>query len=98
MVRQWQEFFYDKRYAATPMKNPDFVKLAEAHGLLGLRVEKRSEIAEVVSRARSASETVVIDFRVEKEDTVYPMVAPGQSIGDMIRRPLPAFAGQETEW
>src|SRR3990172_7038644 len=98
MVRQWQEFFYDKRYAATPMKNPDFVKLAEAHGLLGLRVEKRSEIADVVSRARSASGTVVIDFRVEKEDTVYPMVAPGQSIGDMIRRPLPALAGQETEW
>jgi acetolactate synthase-1/2/3 large subunit len=98
MVRQWQEFFYDKRYAATPMKNPDFVKLAEAHGLLGLRVEKRSEIADVVSRARSASETVVIDFRVEKEDTVYPMVAPGKSIADMIRRPLPALAGQETEW
>ena len=98
MVRQWQEFFYEKRYAATPMKNPDFVKLAEAHGLLGLRVEKRSEIAEVVSRARSAKETVVIDFRVEKEDTVYPMVAPGKSITDMIRRPLPALAGQETEW
>jgi len=98
MVRQWQEFFYDKRYAATPMKNPDFVKLAEAHGLLGLRVEKRSEIAETVSRARGSSETVVIDFRVEKEDTVYPMVAPGKSIADMIRRPLPALAGQETEW
>ncbi len=98
MVRQWQEFFYEKRYAATPMKNRDFVKLAEAHGLLGLRVEKRSEIAEVVSRARSAKETVVIDFRVEKEDTVYPMVAPGKSITDMIRRPIPALAGQETEW
>jgi acetolactate synthase-1/2/3 large subunit len=98
MVRQWQEFFYDKRYAATPMRNPDFVKLAEAHGLLGLRVEKRSEIEETVSRARSSSGTVVIDFRVEQEDTVYPMVAPGKSIGDMIRRPLPAFAGQETEW
>ena len=98
MVRQWQEFFYDKRYAATPMRNPDFVKLAEAHGLLGLRVEKRSEIEEVVSRARASSETVVIDFRVEKEDTVYPMVAPGKSITDMIRRPLPALAGQETEW
>jgi acetolactate synthase-1/2/3 large subunit len=98
MVRQWQEFFYDKRYAATPMKNPDFVKLAEAHGLLGLRVEKRSEIPDVVARARAASGSVVIDFRVEKEDTVYPMVAPGKSIGDMIRRPIPAFAGQETEW
>jgi acetolactate synthase-1/2/3 large subunit len=98
MVRQWQEFFYEKRYAATPMKNPDFVKLAEAHGLMGLRVEKRSEIAGVVSRARSASETVVLDFRVEREDTVYPMVAPGKSITEMIRRPLPALAGQETEW
>jgi acetolactate synthase-1/2/3 large subunit len=98
MVRQWQEFFYDKRYAATPMKNPDFVKLAEAHGLLGLRVEKRADIGEAVSRARNASGTVVIDFHVEKEDTVYPMVAPGKSISDMIRRPLPAFAGQETEW
>ncbi len=98
MVRQWQEFFYDKRYAATPMKNPDFVKLADAHGLLGLRVEKRSEIADAVARARSASGTVVIDFRVEKEDTVYPMVAPGKGIGEMIRRPLPALAGQETEW
>jgi acetolactate synthase-1/2/3 large subunit len=98
MVRQWQEFFYDKRYAATPMKNPDFVKLAEAHGLLGLRVEKRSEIAEVVGRARTAGGTAVIDFRVEREDTVYPMVAPGKSISEMIRRPLPAFAGQETEW
>jgi acetolactate synthase-1/2/3 large subunit len=80
------------------MRNPDFVKLAEAHGLLGLRVEKRSEIEEVVSRARASSDTVVIDFRVEKEDTVYPMVAPGKSITDMIRRPLPALAGQETEW
>jgi acetolactate synthase-1/2/3 large subunit len=98
MVRQWQEFFYDKRYAATPMRNPDFVKLADAHGLLGLRVEKRSEIADAVARARSAPGTVLIDFRVEKEDTVYPMVAPGNSINEMIRRPLPALAGQETEW
>ncbi len=98
MVRQWQEFFYDRRYAATPMKNPDFVKLADAHGLLGVRVNQRSEIPEAVARARSATETVVIDFHVEKEDTVYPMVAPGSSISDMIRRPLPEFAGQETEW
>jgi acetolactate synthase-1/2/3 large subunit len=98
MVRQWQEFFYDKRYAATPMRNPDFVKLAQAHGLLGLRVEKRAATPEVVARARAASETVVVDFKVEKEDTVYPMVAPGKSIGDMIRRPLPAFVGEDTEW
>ena len=54
MVRQWQEFFYDKRYAATPMRNPDFVKLAEAHGLLGLRVDKRAGIEEAVATAREA--------------------------------------------
>jgi acetolactate synthase-1/2/3 large subunit len=94
MVRQWQEFFYDKRYAATPMRNPDFVKLTEAHGLLGLRVEKRSEIEEAVARARSSTETVVIDFKVEKEDTVYPMVPPGKDISDMIRRPVPALAAE----
>ncbi|MGH9336593.1 MAG: thiamine pyrophosphate-dependent enzyme, partial [Vicinamibacteria bacterium] len=97
MVRQWQEFFYDKRYAATPMRNPDFVKLAEAHGLLGLRVEKRSQIADAVARARLSSETVVIDFRVEKEDTVYPMVVPGKDIAEMIRRPLPALAAEGTK-
>ena len=92
MVRQWQEFFYDKRYAATPMQNPDFVKLAEAHGLLGLRVEKRSEIEGVIGKARAASGSVVVDFRVEKEDTVYPMVAPGSGIEAMIRRPASALA------
>lgn len=92
MVRQWQEFFYDKRYAATPMRNPDFVKLAEAHGLKGLRVDRRVEVAEAVAEARRSTETVVIDFRVEKEDTVYPMVAPGKSIAEMIRRPHPALA------
>jgi acetolactate synthase I/II/III large subunit len=92
MVRQWQEFFYDKRYAATPMRNPDFVKLADAHGLKGLRVEKRTEVAEAVAEARRSEGTVVIDFRVEKEDTVYPMVAPGKGIAEMIRRPYPALA------
>ncbi len=53
MVRQWQEFFYERRYAATPLRSPDFVKLAEAHGLLGLRVEKRPEVADVVQQARA---------------------------------------------
>jgi acetolactate synthase-1/2/3 large subunit len=91
MVRQWQEFFYDKRYAATPMHNPDFVKLAEAHGLMGLRVEERSEIEGVVGKARAASGSVVVDFRVEKEDTVYPMVPPGNDIEAMIRRPVSAL-------
>jgi acetolactate synthase-1/2/3 large subunit len=89
MVRQWQQFFYGGRYAATPMRGPDFVKLADAHGLLGLRVTERDQIAEVVATARAATETVVIDFRVEQEDSVYPMVAAGADLHDMIRRPSP---------
>src|SRR5690348_541363 len=66
MVRQWQEFFYERRYAATPMRSPDFVKLAEAHGLVGLRVDKRSEVNDVVRRARDTEGTVLVDFRVEQ--------------------------------
>jgi len=87
LVRQWQEFFYGGRYSASPMQNPDFVKLAEAHGITGMRVESRDQIQETVQRARDASGTVVIDFRVEKEDTVYPMVPAGADLHAMIRRP-----------
>ena len=87
MVRQWQEFFYERRYAATPLRSPDFVKLAEAHGLLGLRAEQRPEVADVVARARAAEGTVLIDFRVEQEDSVYPMVPAGNDLDAMIRRP-----------
>ncbi len=87
MVRQWQELFYERRYVATPILGPDFVKLAEAHGLLGLRVERRDELAATVERARRAEGTVVIDFRVEGEEVVYPMVPAGNDLADMIRRP-----------
>jgi acetolactate synthase-1/2/3 large subunit len=87
MVRQWQEFFYDRRYAATPLRSPDFVKLAEAHGLLGLRVDKRADVLEAVERARQDEGTVVMDFRVEQEDSVYPMVPAGADLHAMIRRP-----------
>jgi len=90
MVRQWQEFFYERRYAATPMRSPDFVKLAEAHGLMGLRVERRADVEETVTRARAAEGTVVLDFRVEQEDSVYPMVPAGADLHAMIRRPDPS--------
>ncbi len=89
LVRQWQEFFYGGRYSATPMRNPDFVKLAEAHGLTGLRVERREEIKDVVAQARAEPGSVVIDFKVEKEDTVFPMVPAGADLHKMIRRPIP---------
>ncbi len=88
MVRQWQEFFYERRYAATPLRNPDFVKLAEAHGLQGRRVHRRHEVSEAVRWAEEAPGTVVIDFKVEQEDTVYPMVPAGADLHNMIRRPL----------
>ncbi len=89
MVRQWQQFFYGGRYSATPMRSPDFVKLAEAHGLVGMRVTERDQIAGAVAAARASSDTVVIDFRVEQEDSVYPMVPAGADLHDMIRRPSP---------
>ena len=87
MVRQWQEFFYDRRYAATPLRSPDFLKIAEAHGLQGFRVETRGQVTDVVQRARSAAGTVIVDFRVEQEDSVYPMVPAGADLDAMIRRP-----------
>ena len=92
MVRQWQEFFYSGRYVATPIRSPDFVKLAEAHGLTGLRATTRAEAREAMKRARSLPGTVVIDFRVEPEDSVYPMVPANADLRDMIRRPTPKFA------
>jgi len=90
MVRQWQEFFYERRYAATPLLNPDFAKIAEAYGLQGRTVTQRSEVVSTVEEARARRGTVVIDFRVEQEDTVYPMVPAGADLDAMIRRPSPA--------
>ena len=95
MVRQWQELFYDKRYIATPMKGPDFVKIAEAHGLTGLRVTSRDQVVDAIEQARQSPETVLIDFKVEKEDSVYPMVPAGAAIDNMIRRPMPQSMVQE---
>jgi acetolactate synthase-1/2/3 large subunit len=89
MVRQWQEFFYERRYAATPLLSPDFVKIAEAYGIRGINVRKRDEVVPAVQAARKARETVLIDFAVEQEDTVYPMVPAGAALHQMIRRPNP---------
>jgi acetolactate synthase-1/2/3 large subunit len=89
MVRQWQEFFYERRYAATPLVNPDFCKLAEAYGLKAVRVNERREVVPAVREARAHKGTVVLDFRVEQEDSVYPMVPAGRDLHDMIRRPSP---------
>ena len=87
MVRQWQEFFYDKRYAATPMLSPDFVALAAAYGIAGHRVTKRDQIVPAVQAARGSGQAALFDFRVEKEESVYPMVPAGADLHAMIRRP-----------
>lgn len=87
MVRQWQEFFYEERYAATPMWNPDFVKLAEAYGVPALRVTHREEIPAAVAAARATDGPILIEFVVEKDEIVYPMVPAGADLGNMIRRP-----------
>ena len=89
MVRQWQEFFYEKRYAATPLVNPNFTKLAEAFGLTGITVTKRGEVVPAVRASRNHKGGVVIDFQVEQEDSVYPMVPAGADLHAMIRRPSP---------
>jgi acetolactate synthase-1/2/3 large subunit len=86
MVRQWQELFHGRRYSATPLLNPDFVMLAQAHGLTGLRVTERHEIPSTVAAARARAGTVVIDFRVAPEENVLPMVPSGASLAEMIPR------------
>jgi acetolactate synthase-1/2/3 large subunit len=88
MVRQWQEFFFESRYSGTPLHGPDFVKIAEAHGIPARRVLKPDEVLPAIEFARLKPGPVLIDFRVEKEEAVYPMVATGADLDNMIRRPV----------
>jgi acetolactate synthase-1/2/3 large subunit len=87
MVRQWQEAFYDKNYSASPILSPDFVKLAEAHGIEGAHISKRKDVTPAVTKARTSGRPFLINFQVEKEDGVYPMIAPGAALHEMVRRP-----------
>ena len=97
MVRQWQEFFYERNYQATPLLNPDFVKLAEAYGIRSTSVKRRSEVLPAVRAARDHNGPMLIDFQVEQEDSVYPMVAAGAALHEMIRRPSPIVETAEDE-
>lgn len=84
MVRQWQELFYEKRYSYTDMTYaPDFVKLAEAFGIVGLRATKPEEVEPILQKGLSLDKPVLMDFRVSREECVYPMVRPGESISEM---------------
>ncbi len=92
MVRQWQELFFEKRYQATPMVNPDFCKLADAYDIPNRRVSRRDEVEKAVEFARGVDGPTLIEFVVEKEEMVYPMVPAGADLHDMKRRPKPGEA------
>ena len=89
MIRQWQEFFYERNYEASPILSPNFVKLADAFGIRSVAVTARSQVVPTVEMARHHNGPVLIDFQVEQEDSVYPMVAAGAALHEMIRRPNP---------
>ncbi|HEX8848119.1 MAG TPA: thiamine pyrophosphate-dependent enzyme, partial [Gemmatimonadaceae bacterium] len=97
MVRQWQQLFEGKRYSGTPLSGPDFAKLAEAYGVRGMTVERVEEVDAAVDEAWAHPGVVVVDFRVEREANVFPIVPQGRSIGEMMVDPhthVPAYAAR----
>ena len=84
MVRQWQHFFHNHNYSETPITGPDYVKLADAYGLTGMQITRRADVRAAVRKAMQTDGTVIIDFVIESEANVYPMVAPGSAITNMI--------------
>jgi acetolactate synthase-1/2/3 large subunit len=84
MVRQWQELFYKKRYSQVCITSPDFVKLAESYGALGIKVTKKEEVRPAIEKAIKTDNVVFIDFHVEPEENVFPMVPAGEAINRMI--------------
>jgi acetolactate synthase-1/2/3 large subunit len=83
MVRQWQQLFFDKRYASTEMTNPDFVAIAKGYHLNARRVTKREELAEAVAEMMQSKEAYFLEVCVEKEDNVFPMIPTGASVSDI---------------
>jgi len=85
MVRQWQELFYKKRYSHVILEGcPDFVKLAEAYGATGIRITKKQDVKKALKRALKIKGPVLMDFRVEPGENVFPMVPAGKAINRMI--------------
>lgn len=84
MVRQWQEFFYNRRYSHSELLNPDFIKLAEAYGAEGIRVKRPAELAPAIEQAINSSKPVMLDFIVDREENVLPMVPPGGALNKML--------------
>jgi acetolactate synthase-1/2/3 large subunit len=97
MVRQWQRTFHDRRDNTTPLWSPDFVKIADAHGLPGIHVSTREQTAAAIRHARASAGSVVIDFHVQQEEIVYPTVPPGAARHDLIRAPKPVMVERGTD-
>jgi acetolactate synthase-1/2/3 large subunit len=89
MVRQWQQLFFEGRYSGTPLLGPDFAQVARAYGIEALTVTEKKDVESAIDQAMSTEGPVLIDFRIVQEENVYPMVAPGAPVHDMIRRPEP---------
>ena len=88
MVRQWQQLFHDGRISQTPISSPDYVKLADAYDVLGIRVDRRADLGPSLARARAHPGPVVLDIRIEREANVWPIVPPGGANADLIEEPL----------
>jgi acetolactate synthase-1/2/3 large subunit len=89
MVRQWQELFYGRRYVDTKLWNPDFVKIAEAYDIPGLRVTRREEVIPAIEKAMEYPGAFLIDFLIEPEENIYPIVPPGESLARFLQPPRP---------
>ena len=101
MVRQWQEFFYERRYESTYLLNPDFVRLTEAYGIRSWRATNQEGTCQAIAEARGHPGPVLVEFQVVQEGeegNVYPMVPAGAALHEMIRRPLAAGETGAKEW
>ena len=87
MVRQWQELFYNRHYVATPISCPDLIKIAEAYCVPAMRVTEKEDVLPAINKAMAHPGPFLIEFRVEPEENVYPMVAPGAAISEVIEDP-----------
>lgn len=92
MVRQWQQLFYDKNLVSVAMTQPDFVKLADAYGIRGIRVETKGEVAGAIREARAHKGPILVDFQVDQEENVWPMVPAGAALSETIEAPAEELA------
>jgi acetolactate synthase-1/2/3 large subunit len=89
MVRQWQELFYGRRYVGTKLWNPDFVKIAEAYGIPGVRVQRREAVIPAIRKAMESPGAFLIDFLIEPEENIYPIVPPGECLARFLLPSMP---------